>query len=69
MGSAGLSRQSHDPNGNEFNNMAHLGLELWTVHRPVDHIVPDERKVGVEWLTKFADKAILANKENTNEND
>ncbi len=62
FGSAGLSGTLLDPNGVEWGNRAHLGVELWTKHSPC----PNGHGVGVEWLTKFADKAILANKENTN---
>src|SRR5690606_32508988 len=63
LGSAGLSGTLLDPNGVECGNRANLGVELWTKHSPC----ANGHVVGVEWLTKFADKAILANKENTNE--
>jgi hypothetical protein len=61
LGSAGLNEPMP-------NNYAHLGLEMWTTGDWSD-CPPDlakrlahENKVGIEWLTKYADIAIEAQK-------
>lgn len=57
LGSAGLEGDLN-PYGNPHGNYGHLGLELWTESK--DGVSDEASK---EWLTKFADKAILANLE------
>lgn len=60
LGSAGLARETEDP------LYGHLGLELWTVF-PRDHSramlghLDAECTMGKQWLTQYAQKAILAN--------
>jgi hypothetical protein len=54
LGSAGLNSEL-SPNGQPWNNYAHLGVELWTKH---DEFTEDS--FGKAWLEKYADIAIAA---------
>lgn len=49
LGCAGLG----DDTENDL--YAHLGLEIWTIH-PGEH----DNRIGIDWLTKYADKAASA---------
>jgi len=42
---------------------AHMGMEIWTKYgRPGEYDFTEENKVGIEWITKYADIAIEAQK-------
>lgn len=56
LGSAGLKEPMP-------NNYAHLGMEIWTAYRYHDQAwIEESNELGREWLTKYADIAIEAQK-------
>lgn len=61
LGYAGLDKQAH-PDGREYGDYAHLGLELWTQHPPTLDRYEDS-KHNIKLLTEYADKSRVANTE------
>ena len=61
LGSAGIEQDTSHP------NYAHLGLELWTIYPCLSDTEKvnkeKENKLGQQWLTKYAEKAMLAQRE------
>jgi hypothetical protein len=54
FGSAGLVELQPE-------HYAHMGMEIWTKYgRPGEYDFTEENKLGIEWLTKYADIAIEA---------